>query len=354
MSTLYDQVEAYISEAFHSHLGTVTHLKRTAYWLKRLKPNADGALLIAALSHDIERSRRDSAKETADFLDPEYLRAHQEGGAEIMRGFLSEQGASAKMIERVAGLIAKHEVGGTADQNLLMDADSISFFENNTDLFLLKKLPVVGEEVVRRKLEWMYSRMSSPESQRLCLPYYEDAMRRLEDPSIELFDWVNERDEVIGTTTKKRAHQTGEFHRVAAVLVFDQAGLLQVQLHQRDHKLDHPVGGHIAKGEGYAEGAKREAFEELGITEPLSHVVTYLADEAFENGTERHFFGVYECVMPENWKFVPNEEVKELVPMTLDEVAEQIEREPEKFTAGFRNTMKEYFEAERVITSPFA
>jgi len=36
--------------------------------------------------------------------------------------------------------------------------------------------------------------------------------------SIELFDIVDRKDRVIGTTDKKTAHETGQLHRVAAVL----------------------------------------------------------------------------------------------------------------------------------------
>ena len=32
------------------------HFDRTVYWLQQLRPDADGALLIAAISHDIERA----------------------------------------------------------------------------------------------------------------------------------------------------------------------------------------------------------------------------------------------------------------------------------------------------------
>jgi isopentenyl-diphosphate delta-isomerase len=348
MSSLYDQVESYVSEAFASSPGTIIHLKRTARWARRLKPDADEVLLAAALSHDIERSNRNPTAEPGDFLDPEYLRSHQEGGADMMREFLAAHGASSEIQERVAGLIARHEVGGTEDQSIIMNADSLSFFENNVDLFLYKKLPVVGEEAVRRKFEWMYDRIDSSEAKGLCHPYYQDALRRLDNPLIELFDWVDESDTVVGTTTKERAHQTGELHRVAAVLVFDHEGRLQVQVHQRDQKLDHSVGGHISKDEGYDEGAKREAFEELGITTPLSHVVTYLAGENFEQGLERHFFGVYECTMPKGWNFASNEEVKELVPMHLNDVAKMMADEPQTFTAGFRNTMMKYFEVKKM------
>ncbi len=83
--------------------------------------------------------------------------------------------------------------------------------------------------------------------------------------SAELFDLVNIRDEVIGTTSKEVAHTTGQLHRVAAVFVFNHSGDLFVQEHPSDGKWDHSVGGHVSRGESYADAAAREAEEELGV-----------------------------------------------------------------------------------------
>jgi hypothetical protein len=46
------------------------------------------------------------------------------------------------MIERVMMLVSKHEVGGNDDQNLLKDADAISFLENQIDVFLTKAITI--------------------------------------------------------------------------------------------------------------------------------------------------------------------------------------------------------------------
>ncbi len=76
---------------------TVKHLVRTAYWVRYLKPDADEALLLAAVSHDIERaSRHDHMLRTLNtsadgFMDKEFLEKHQRIGAKMMADFLSEQ-----------------------------------------------------------------------------------------------------------------------------------------------------------------------------------------------------------------------------------------------------------------------
>ena len=56
------------------------HFKRTVYWLRQLKPDADEPMLIAAYAHDIERA---FARSSMDFWkdkelnDSEYLKKHQ-------------------------------------------------------------------------------------------------------------------------------------------------------------------------------------------------------------------------------------------------------------------------------------
>jgi isopentenyl-diphosphate delta-isomerase len=158
--------------------------------------------------------------------------------------------------------------------------------------------------------------------------------------SIELFDAVNLQDEVIGTTDKIKAHASGQLHRVAAVYVFDKQGRLYVQVHKKSGGLyDHSVGGHISKGETYAEGAAREAREELGITQPLEELAIFYSDEGPEF---QHMFGLYTCVAEPSWEFIPNDEVDEIILMDLTDIRELMASEPEKFTGGFINTMNEY------------
>ncbi len=156
---------------------------------------------------------------------------------------------------------------------------------------------------------------------------------------MEQFDLVDENDIVIGTTDKPTAHSTIQLHRVAAVHVFNDQGELYVQVHKsRGGLFDHSVGGHVSKGEDYATAASREADEELGIKQLLTKPATFYSDE----GVYSHMFGLFECVADPSWQFVPNDEVEEIIPMRIDEITELMETEPEKFTGGFINTMREY------------
>ena len=160
------------------------HFDRTVYWLKQLRPDADEALLIASISHDIERASRlgDAGLGRTDkgFLNIDDNTYHQEKGAEIIGNFLKEQGADDKLIKRVKHLVSAHEYGGDDDQNLLKDADSLSFVENNASIFIAR-LDKLGYDNVKEKFDWMYGRISEPKAKQLAKPFYEKMIKKLHE-----------------------------------------------------------------------------------------------------------------------------------------------------------------------------
>ena len=88
--------------------------------------------------------------------------------------------------------------------------------------------------------------------------------------SEEIFDVVNERDEVIGQAPRKEVHARGLWHRAIHVLVFNSRG--EVFLQKRSLKKDIAAGkwdssssGHLDTGEDYDACAVRELREELGL-----------------------------------------------------------------------------------------
>src|SRR3990167_10342213 len=96
------------------------------------------------------------------------------------------------------------------------------------------------------------------------------------DPQEEVFDVVNEKDEVIGTALRSEVHKDASLiHRSIAVLVFQNNRLY---LQRRSETKDTYAGywtcscsGHVNAGETYEDAAKRELGEELGlhVEEPL-------------------------------------------------------------------------------------
>ncbi|MBU1922150.1 DUF4202 family protein [Patescibacteria group bacterium] len=191
MSTkLYKKAEQFVVDAFKKigNEGGIKHFLRTVYWIKQLRPNADEALLISAVAHDIQRAFRekDLSKNASGnpLLNPAMLDDHQKKGAEIIADFLVKQNANQKLIDRVKMLVSKHEVGGNTDQNLLKDADSISFFENNAGHFIEKLVPLFGKKVIKEKFDWMYERITSKKAQQIAQPMYEKALKKLKESKI--------------------------------------------------------------------------------------------------------------------------------------------------------------------------
>lgn len=132
------------------------HGENTLKWVLVIKPEASMALQIAALGHDIERSRHDRYK-NEDFTDhSEYKRLHSEKSAEVLGQLLRGSGIGDTVIEEVEELVRLHEVGGTEDADVLRDADSISFFDNNLDFYIGYK----GLEGAKVQVEYKFSRCS--------------------------------------------------------------------------------------------------------------------------------------------------------------------------------------------------
>jgi hypothetical protein len=181
----YPKVKKFVKESFakNGKFGDeLRHFWRTAYWMKRLYPKADEAMLIAAVAHDIERAYRKgiyTKKFAHNFLDRYSLYDHPRGGAVIMKKFLLKHGAPKAMAAKVAMMIQKHETGGNKWQNLLKDADSISYFDKHYKGFIKKHLHIATLDVVRQKFDWMYSRITSPQGKRLAKPMYKQSIKYL-------------------------------------------------------------------------------------------------------------------------------------------------------------------------------
>lgn len=186
---MIEEVKKFVTDSFtkDGKVGTtVKHSFRVVDWIKALKPDADDALIIAGLAHDIERAFQDDKvydvlKEAGKgFTDEEFLTNHQEKSAKIIAEFLEKNDASDNLTERVKMLVSKHELGGNDDQNLLKDADSLSFFENNINHFLTNIIHHSSKESIREKFEWMYDRITSDKAQQIAKPWYEQAMKELD------------------------------------------------------------------------------------------------------------------------------------------------------------------------------
>lgn len=134
------------------------HAENTLDWLLKLDPEADQALQIAALAHDIDRAVEAQKVRRADFSDYNAFKvAHAHNGARILRAILNKCGVSKSIAEEACRLVILHEVGGDSRSDLLKDADSISYFEVNLPWYYQRE----GREETIRRCNWGYRRLSA-------------------------------------------------------------------------------------------------------------------------------------------------------------------------------------------------
>lgn len=148
------------------------HAELVLKWVLKLKPDADEALQIAALSHDIDRGVTGITE--SDLKDyskiDEFKREHALRSAQFVGEILEKHQYPPEVIAKVKDLVGKHEVGGAGEADILKDADSIAYFEYNIPLYLERN----GEERTRKKIRFMYSRMSGKAKEFVPTLQYDD------------------------------------------------------------------------------------------------------------------------------------------------------------------------------------
>ncbi len=181
---MLEQIKQFIQYSFSQgvHEKCTNHFERTLYWAKQIEPDADEAVLIAAYAHDAARAfcTKDTSETFKDneFNDHKILREHQCTGARIVADFLRKECYDEEAIQRVYHMIRHHEEGGEEESNMVMDADSISYLEVNA----IKHIALInhlGKDKIKRKIEWMYSRISSHKAKEFAGPFYRKAIASL-------------------------------------------------------------------------------------------------------------------------------------------------------------------------------
>ncbi len=119
------------------------------------------------------------------------------------------------------------------------------------------------------------------------------------DDQEELFYWVNEADEVLGSITRYQAHHSFKLHRSIGILLRNEKQEMLFQQRSLRKDLDgglwlFAVGGHVAFGDSYETTANRELQEELGITAEL----TFLRKVIFNTGKEYQMAGIFSATIP--------------------------------------------------------
>lgn len=154
------------------------HLERTRHWVVELRPDADEALRLAALTHDAEREVAGGASLDAQigaFDDAAAVRAHCERSARVVGEWLRGEDAGEKLVAAVEQLVLLHETGGTAAADVLQAADSLSFLETNPAARWVREGRASPERAAA-KLRAMHDRISGERARELAAPLLERAL----------------------------------------------------------------------------------------------------------------------------------------------------------------------------------
>ncbi len=144
-----------------------------------------------------------------------------------------------------------------------------------------------------------------------------------EAPDAELFEIVDEDDNVVGLARREECHgNPALIHRTVHVVVFHSDGrmLLQKRGMGKDiqpGRWDTAVGGHLAPGEDYEKAAEREMAEELGIH--ASSPMKFLFDAKIRNMIESENTRVFSFVHDGPFEF-DREEIDEVRFWTAEEL----------------------------------
>ena len=140
----------------------------------------------------------------------------------------------------------------------------------------------------------------------------------------EIFPLVDPTGKVIGSATRRECHSGSMLlHPVVHLHVFSPDGSLLLQKRSDDKDIqpgrwDTSVGGHVDYGETIVDALRREASEELGLTD---FVPEALEPYVFQSSVERELVNPFIAVVPRDYPFkFQREEISEIRFWTPEEI----------------------------------
>jgi isopentenyl-diphosphate delta-isomerase len=152
---------------------------------------------------------------------------------------------------------------------------------------------------------------------------------------------VDRDDREVGVMEKMEAHQQAVLHRAFSVFLFNSKGMMLLQ--QRALTKYHSPGlwtntccSHPRPGESLENAVQRRLKEEMGIVTSVSKAFDFiykaeLPNDLTENEFDHVFVGIYDS------EVCPNHlEVANFVYQTIEEVNENLQSYPDKYTVWFK------------------
>lgn len=160
---------------------------------------------------------------------------------------------------------------------------------------------------------------------------------------------VNEKDEKIGLMAKQEAHEKALLHRAFSVFIFNDNKELMLQ--QRALHKYHSPGlwtntccSHQRDGETSLEAGVRRLQEEMGFTADLKETTSFIYKAPFDNGLTEHEF---DHVLVGTYNGTPEinpEEVADWKWMSLEDVKDDIARDPDSYSAWFKIIFEKFYD----------
>jgi isopentenyl-diphosphate delta-isomerase type 1 len=162
--------------------------------------------------------------------------------------------------------------------------------------------------------------------------------------SEEIFDIVNDRDEVIGRMPRSQVHREGHKHRAVHVFVFNRRSELFLQKRSMSKDTfpgawDSSCSGHLDSGEEYDACAIRELREEIGLVITTAPKRLFKVPACVETGME--FCWVYRLDSEGPFVLHP-EEIERGDWFTPSRINELLKEKPADFASSFTLIWKEF------------
>ncbi len=159
---------------------------------------------------------------------------------------------------------------------------------------------------------------------------------------------VNQNDEQIGLMPKLEAHEKAVLHRAFSVFVLNDKNEMMLQ-QRASIKYHSPLlwtntcCSHQREGETNIQAGSRRLFEEMGFETSLKELFHFIYKAPFDNGLTEHELDHVMIGYYNDEPKINREEVENWKWMSIEDVAKDIQLQPEIYTVWFKIIFDEFY-----------